>query len=97
MFAITLRNEARATVFTASNQWSGERSGSFRPGDRVTVSFDFENLLGPSRYAITPSLARAGGSDAIDMREDMGAVLVHATHFTGGVIDIPFRFGIERA
>jgi ABC-type polysaccharide/polyol phosphate transport system ATPase subunit len=96
VFAITLRNEARATVFTASNQWSGERSGSFRAGDRVTVSFDFENWLGPSRYTITPSLARAGGSDAIDMREDIAAMLVHATHFTGGVIDIPFRFGIER-
>jgi ABC-type polysaccharide/polyol phosphate transport system ATPase subunit len=98
IFAFNVINEPRHTVFATSTHWRGEETGSYTAGDRVTVRVRFENWLAPMRYTVTPSVARAGGGqDALDLREDLAALMVHGTRVTGGVADVPHSYSFERA
>jgi ABC-type polysaccharide/polyol phosphate transport system ATPase subunit len=96
VFAVTLRNEARQTVFATSSEWQLDATGSFAAGDVAHVRIDFQNWLAASRYALTPSVLRAGGGDALDVREDLAHLLVHAARASGGVADLPHGFAVER-
>jgi ABC-type polysaccharide/polyol phosphate transport system ATPase subunit len=97
IFAISLRNAPRHTVFATSTRWTAQETGSFRAGDEVRVRIDFDNWLAPSRYDATPSVARAGaGEDALDLREDLASLMVHGTRTTGGIADVPHTIALER-
>jgi ABC-type polysaccharide/polyol phosphate transport system ATPase subunit len=97
IFAVTLRNDALATIFATSTDWTHGPTGRFRAGEVVRVRVRLENHLAPSRYTVTPSVAHAGaGADAIDLREDLAALRIHATRQTGGVVDAPHTFAFER-
>lgn len=97
IFGFTLRNDVGATIFATTTDLTHGPTGSFRAGETVTVRMDFQNLLVPSPYRLTPSIARAGiGADALDLRADMAQVVVHGGHFTGGVVNVPHEFQVER-
>jgi ABC-2 type transport system ATP-binding protein len=97
VFAVSLRNEPRHTVFATSTQWQGERTGHFSAGEEVRVRIAFENWLAASRYDATPSVARSGaGSDTLDMREDLASLVVHSTRTTGGIADVPHTIEVSR-
>jgi ABC-type polysaccharide/polyol phosphate transport system ATPase subunit len=97
IFAISIRNEPRHTVFATSTRWTGQDTGSFHAGDEVRVRIAYENWLAPSRYDATPSVARAGaGEDALDLREDLASLMVHGTRQTGGIADVPHEIGVTR-
>jgi hypothetical protein len=52
----------------------------------------------PSLYKLTPSVARAGGgANALDIREDLTSLLVHATRSTGGIADPPHTLVVARS
>ena len=96
IFAVTLRNIARHTIFATSTLDQKVDTGHFEPGN-YEVRIRMENHLAPSTYTATPSIARAGGGkDAIDMREDLATLAIHGTHESGGVVDSPHEFRIER-
>jgi ABC-type polysaccharide/polyol phosphate transport system ATPase subunit len=98
IFAISVRNEPRHTVFATSTRWTNEPTGSFAAGDEVRVRVAFENWLAPSRYDATPSVARSGaGEDTLDLREDLASLMVHGTRLTGGIADVPHRIEVRRA
>jgi ABC-2 type transport system ATP-binding protein len=62
----------------------------------VVVRFDIPNWLAPGRYAMTPSLARAGtGQDALALAEDMTSLVIHGTG-SGGILELPVTTRIER-
>jgi ABC-type polysaccharide/polyol phosphate transport system ATPase subunit len=97
VFGISLRNEVRHTVFTASTEWTETKAGAFVAGDNARVRFAFENWLAPSRYDVTPSVARPGpGEDALDVREDVASLIVYGSRFTGGIVDVPHTIRVER-
>jgi ABC-type polysaccharide/polyol phosphate transport system ATPase subunit len=97
IFGFTLRNDVGATIFAVTTDMTHGPTGSFRAGERVVVRMEFQNLLVPSEYRLTPSIARAGfGSDALDLRADIATVIVHGGIFTGGVVNVPHDFEIER-
>ncbi len=97
IFAVSLRNEVRHTVFVASSIYHDERTGSFGAGDSVIFRVSFENWLAPSLYQATPSVARHGaGADALDIREDLADLAVHATRVSGGVADLPHTLELTR-
>ena len=84
IFAFALRNEMGHTVFVTSSPLRGVQTGSFEQGDVALVRVALENRFAPSLYKVTPSVARAGaGADAIDMREDVASVMLHATQRDG--------------
>ena len=98
IFAVSLRNAPRHTVFATSTRWTGDATGSFSAGDTAKVRIAFENWLAPSRYDATPSIARAGaGDDALDMREDLASLVVHGTRVTGGIADVPHTITVARS
>jgi ABC-type polysaccharide/polyol phosphate transport system ATPase subunit len=97
IFGVTIRNDVGATIFATTTALEQGVTGTFRKGERVVVRLDFANLLCPSRYNVTPSVARNGmGADAIDIREDIASLVVHGGHFTGGVVNLPHSFEIVR-
>jgi ABC-type polysaccharide/polyol phosphate transport system ATPase subunit len=96
-FAISLRNEVRHTVFATSTEWTGTKTGSFSAGERALVRIACDNWLAPSRYDVTPSVARAGtGADALDVREDISSVVVYGSRLTGGIVDVPHTIEVTR-
>jgi len=96
-FGVTIRNEAGATVFATTTEWSFGPTGHFAPGEVATVKVRLENWFTPSSYSVTASIARAGlGSDTIDLRTDLATVVIHGGRFTTGVVDLPHAFEIER-
>jgi ABC-type polysaccharide/polyol phosphate transport system ATPase subunit len=97
IFAVTLRNEVRHTVFATSTIWHEPETGTYGPGDSVVSRVTLDNWLAPSRYQATPSVARAGGgADALDLREDLADLMVHATRVSGGVADLPHTIALTR-
>ena len=71
IFAIgLLRNDAGHGVFAASTVAQPAPTGHFAAGQDVLVRIQFENWLGPGRYRLTASVARAArGDDVIDRHE----------------------------
>jgi len=97
VFAATLRTELGHTIIVARSDQHGSSSGSFRAGETVTVRFALPGWLTPSRYMLTPSVAREGtGEAAVAMVEDMTSVVVHGNS-TGGILELPVETRIERA
>ncbi|HVG73828.1 MAG TPA: ABC transporter ATP-binding protein [Thermoleophilaceae bacterium] len=98
VFGVLLRNEAGQTVVATTTAWSQRETGVFDAGETATVRLQLDAWFGPGRYSITPSVARQGlGADTLDLRENMATVILHSTRDSGGLIDPPHRFDIERA
>jgi ABC-type polysaccharide/polyol phosphate transport system ATPase subunit len=97
VFGMSLRNEAGHTIFATTSQWAHPRTGRFGAGETVTVRVAVDAWFGPGRYGATPSVARSGsGADTLDLREDTSSFILHSTRVSGGVIDPPHSFEIER-
>jgi len=93
IFGFTLRNEVGTTIFATTTDHGHGATGSFEPGQTTIVRLGFENWLTPSRYMLTPSIARHGtGADALDLRENIASVVIHGGPFTGGVVNLPHSF-----
>ncbi len=97
VFAVTLRTELGHTIVVARSDQHGGSSGSFQAGNTAVARFSIPPWLTPSRYTLTPSLAREGtGADALALVEDMTSVVIHGTT-SGGILELPVEARIERA
>jgi ABC-type polysaccharide/polyol phosphate transport system ATPase subunit len=97
VFGLSLRNDVGHTVFATTSQWEHPATGTYGPGETVTVQVHVDAWFAPGRYEATPSVARAGsGADTLDLREEMASFILHSTRVTGGVIDPPHSFEIDR-
>jgi ABC-type polysaccharide/polyol phosphate transport system ATPase subunit len=95
---ITLRNEMGHTIFVSTTELQHLQLGHRRAGEAIIVRFTLDTPFATSQYLLTPSVARAGsGSDAIDLREDLTSLYIHATQATGGLVDLPHRIDVEDA
>ena len=98
VFGVTVRNEAGQSVFATTTQWRIPQTGVFEASESVTVRVQLDAWFGPGRYRASPSVAREGsGRDTLDLREDMASVILSSTQPSGGLLDPPHRFEIERA
>ncbi len=111
VFAVTLRTELGHTIIVARSDRSrvtlasgehprsgqhGHSSGSYMAGESVVARFSIPNWLTPSRYMLTPSLAREGtGASALALVEDMASIVVHGTG-SGGILELPIDVRLER-
>ncbi|HST56313.1 MAG TPA: ABC transporter ATP-binding protein [Solirubrobacteraceae bacterium] len=97
VFAATLRTELGHTIIVARSDQHAHSIGSFKAGETLVATFGIPNWLTPSRYLLTPSLAREGtGENALALVEDMASIMVHGTS-TGGILELPVDVRIERA
>jgi ABC-type polysaccharide/polyol phosphate transport system ATPase subunit len=96
VFAVTLRTELGHTIIVARSDQHGHLSGSFKAAESVIARFAIPNWLTPSRYLITPSVAREGtGESALALAEDMASIVVHGTG-SGGILELPIDVRLER-
>jgi ABC-type polysaccharide/polyol phosphate transport system ATPase subunit len=96
VFAVTLRTELGHTIIVARSDQHGHASGSFSAGESVVARFAIPNWLTPSRYMLTPSLAREGtGESALALVEDMASIVIHGTG-SGGILELPIDVKLER-
>jgi ABC-type polysaccharide/polyol phosphate transport system ATPase subunit len=96
VFAVTLRTELGHTIIVARSDQHGHSSGSFSAGESVVAKFAIPNWLTPSRYMLTPSLAREGtGESALALVEDMASIVVHGIG-SGGILELPIDVKLER-
>lgn len=97
VFAVTLRTDNGHTIIVARSDQHGALTGSFVTGESVIVRFTVPNWLTPSRYTLTPSIAKEGtGEDALALVEDMASVVVHGTTSSGGILEVPIQFEVQR-
>jgi ABC-type polysaccharide/polyol phosphate transport system ATPase subunit len=97
-FGVTLSDAEHRVVFAASTVWDQTPSGSFAPGEVVTVRLAFETWLGPGRYNAAASIARhRSGNDVLDHRGDLASLVINGTQPGGGMVDLPHELTIERA
>jgi ABC-type polysaccharide/polyol phosphate transport system ATPase subunit len=96
-FTVTFANEARHAVFIAGTQtWDG-RTGRFEAGDRAVLRYRFVNRLAPGRYTVTALVGDSSGAyGGHGYAEDVLAFIVQAPFQTGGIVDLPFEFSLER-
>jgi len=93
IFGFTLRNEIGSTVFATTTDQGHGPTGRFLPGQTTVAKLTFDNWLTPSRYMLTPSVAREGvGAHALALREDIASVMVDRGVFTGGIVSLPHTF-----
>jgi ABC-type polysaccharide/polyol phosphate transport system ATPase subunit len=96
VFAVTLRTDLGHTIIVARSDQHGRSSGSFKDGETVLAKFAIPNWLTPSRYLLTPSLAREGtGESALALVEDMASIVVHGSG-SGGILELPVDVKLER-
>ena len=96
VFAVTLRTELGHTIIVARSDQHGHSSGSFKSGESVVARFSIPNWLTPSRYLLTPSLAREGtGESALALVEDMSSIVIHGAS-SGGILELPVDVKLER-
>lgn len=97
VFAATLRTELGHTIVVARSDQHGGASGSFKAGESVIATFAIPNWLTPSRYTLTPSVAREGtGENALALVEDMTSIMVTGNS-SGGILELPVDVRIEPA
>ncbi len=97
VFGFSLRNDVGHTIFITTTEFQGVATGTFEAGDEVAVRIEIDNVLAPTKYALTPSVARAGlGADALDLREDLAGLHVHGSFMSGGLVDLDHSFVLER-
>jgi ABC-type polysaccharide/polyol phosphate transport system ATPase subunit len=96
VFAATLRTELGHTIVVARSDQHGHGSGSYAAGETVLARFDLPSWLTPSRYTLTPSIAREGtGEAALALVEDMASIVIHGDS-SGGILELPIDARIER-
>jgi ABC-type polysaccharide/polyol phosphate transport system ATPase subunit len=96
VFGVVFRNEVRHTTFVPT---SGNIPipGPFARGDRLLVRLTFENWLAMSRYTLTPTVGTLDPEyRVLDQRQDVAALVVDSPLRTGGAVDIPTSFEMER-
>jgi ABC-type polysaccharide/polyol phosphate transport system ATPase subunit len=97
VFTLHLRNDVRHTVFATASTYHEVYTGRYESGDSVVVRVEFENWLAVGRYHLTPTVALPGEvRGVLDMREDLASLYVHGRPHTGGVIEPPHTFEIDR-
>jgi ABC-type polysaccharide/polyol phosphate transport system ATPase subunit len=96
LFAFHLRNEPRHLIFATDSSHHDPETGTFEPGDVVVAEVALDATLAPGRYELSPTVARAGGGDVLDLRGDLAHVRILAARPTGGIVVLPHRMELRR-
>jgi ABC-type polysaccharide/polyol phosphate transport system ATPase subunit len=95
--SVHIHNERHEAVVVATTWKQHEYIGDFRAGEEIVISFQFENVLAPGRYAPVFTIAHQGtGLDVIGRFEGKFSFVVSGAESLGGTIDLPVDTGVTR-
>jgi ABC-type polysaccharide/polyol phosphate transport system ATPase subunit len=95
ILSFTLADSTHREVFGASTSWSGVRTGSFAPGERVEMSVAFDCLVAPGRYFASPAVSHNGPGDRLMAQADeLVSMVVHGTRHGAGVVALPHEISV---
>ncbi len=93
---VEIYNDEHRAVLVATTEIDNERSGQFHAGQEVVVSFSFDNVLAPGRYApVFQVTHRGSGLDVIDRYEGSFSFVVTGPGAMGGLVDLPVQSEIS--
>ena len=96
IFSITLQNESGNVAFATNTSTQRIETGRFAAGTTATIRMRFDNRLGPGRYRLFATVARAGlGADVLDAHIS-NSIIVLADKAGGGVADLAHNYEIDR-
>ncbi len=95
VFSVTLRSSSGVPLLSLSSDWNSEPAGAFKSGETAIWRASFDNLLGPDRYSVSPSVTLGGGA-VLALRERLLSVVVTRSAPTGALVDIPFDQELQR-
>jgi ABC-type polysaccharide/polyol phosphate transport system ATPase subunit len=94
---LSIENEDHWPVFATQTTWFEERTGSFRAGERATMTVRLPNVLAPGRYHVSPHVARRGtGLELADRLPRMHSFVVTGTRASGGILELDHDLRFER-
>ena len=96
LITLTLRDESHRVVFATSSNWDHGPTGRYLPGQSVVARVRFENWLAPGRYTVSSSISQGRGAK-LSVREEIATLMVYGTRETGGIVDLPHDFEVDRA
>jgi ABC-2 type transport system ATP-binding protein len=94
-FSMSVIDDERRPLMTASSDAAETASGPFRAGDEAVYRVSFQNILGPGRYTVKAGVADGGG-EWLDLREALLSVMVTTARPTGALVDVPHEVAVER-
>ena len=95
---LSIENEDHWPVFATTSTWASERTGTFRAGERATLTVRLPNLLTPGRYHVSPHIAHRGsGLDLMDRRPRMHDFVVVGTRASGAILELDHDLAFEKS
>jgi ABC-type polysaccharide/polyol phosphate transport system ATPase subunit len=95
VFGFSLADQHARPVFSVTTEWDAVETGSFKPGDLVTVAVSFDNWFSPGQYSVSSQVTSPGGETVYASTPDAASVTV-AGKGGGAVVDIPHQFHVNR-
>jgi hypothetical protein len=97
LLGMSIYNAIDDCVLGFNNRQLGP-AGVFEPGEELVFRVEFENILVPGRYHVSPAIAHDGGGfHWIDFRKRWVSVIVTGTGgLTGALVEMPFDMSLQR-
>jgi ABC-type polysaccharide/polyol phosphate transport system ATPase subunit len=93
---LTIENEEHTAVVVVTTMNEHERTGLYKAGEEAVFAFWFHNVLAPTRYFATITVAHRGsGLDLIDRFVREYSFVVTGSRAVGGLVDVPFHTSFE--
>jgi ABC-type polysaccharide/polyol phosphate transport system ATPase subunit len=93
---VAVETDDRRMVFAANSIWVDERTGSYRAGERATLTLRFCNRFAVGRYYISPAVATRGtGREVVDHRVRFGTFVSTGAFATGGLVDLDYDLSLR--
>jgi len=97
LLGVSIYNAIDDCVLGFNNRQLGP-AGVFEPGEELVFRVEFDNVLVPGRYDVSPAIAHDGGGfHWIDFRKRWVSVVVTGTGgLTGALVEMPFDMSLQR-
>jgi energy-coupling factor transporter ATP-binding protein EcfA2 len=97
LLGLSIYNAIDDCVLGFNNRQLGP-AGVFEPGEELVFRVEFDNVLVPGRYDVSPAIAHDGGGfHWIDFRKRWVSVVVTGTGgLTGALVEMPFEMSLQR-
>jgi ABC-type polysaccharide/polyol phosphate transport system ATPase subunit len=95
IFGFRIRDSNNHEIYIINTRWEGIKTGSFKKGQKIRVSYKLNNVFEDGQYTITPGVANQNAVHQYDRRDDFRRFIVQKHYRTGGMINMPISIGIK--